>query len=187
MPEEKHGINPALMDTAVDIDSVFPHPENYNTHDLNTLKESLRTNGQYRPIVVQTSTNLILAGNGTYAAARALGWTHIAASFADVDDEAARRVLLVDNFAATDDYDTEQVLKILEELGGSLTGTGIGQDDFEKMVASLNGGNADEDASGKLDEAYGFSVIVEADDERHQAELLEIFEGMSLTCRAFTM
>lgn len=185
MPEQ---INDGLTQLVVPLDTLTPHPENYNRHDIPKIKESLKTNGQYRAIVVQRGTNLILAGNGTYAAARGLGWKSIAAEFVAVTDEQARRILLVDNFAATDEFDTDAVVKILEELGGDLTGTGITGDDYDKMIAALNGGNADE--SGKdqtLDDTYGFSVIVEADDEAHQRELLEKFEGEGLTCRAFTM
>jgi len=187
MPEAKHNIDESLADLAVSIDLIKPHPENYNKHDIGKIKESLSANGQYRPIVVDKATGFILAGNGTYAAARGLGWTHIAAGHIEVDAERARRILLVDNFAATDEYDMDAVLKILEELGGDLSGTGITADDYEKMLADLNGGNADENGDAQLDEAYGFSVIVEADDERHQAQLLEQFEAEGLTCRAFTM
>lgn len=64
----------------VPIDSLIPDPENARTHsdrNLNTIADSLREFGQRRPIVV-TPTNLILAGNGTYEAARRLGWTQIA-------------------------------------------------------------------------------------------------------------
>lgn len=189
MPERKHKIAPELIgaEPPVVIDHVQPHPENYNKHDIGKIKESLTANGQYRPIVVQQSTGNILAGNGTWAAARSLGWTHIAADIIDVDDTTARRILLVDNFAATDEYDVEAVMKVLDELGGDLRGTGLAQADFDKMIASLNGGNADEDSSSKLPDTYGFSVIVEADDEQHQNELLEHFETMGLRCRAFTM
>lgn len=187
MPETKHNIDPALADLAVEIDAITPHPENYNKHDIGKIKDSLAINGQYRPIVVDATTGYILAGNGTYAAARGLGWTHIAAGKVQVTAERARRILLVDNFAATDEYDMDAVIKILEELGGDVSGTGITADDYEKMLADLNGGNADESGDAKLDEAYGFSVIVEADDEAHQAQLLEDFEAQGLTCRAFTM
>lgn len=186
MPEARHNIDASLAELAVPIDLIKPHPENYNKHDIDKIKESLKVNGQYRPIVVNRRDGHILAGNGTYAAARGLGWDEIAVSWVDVSEEQARRILLVDNFAATDEFDTEAVMALLNELGGDLQGTGIGQADFEKMMASLNGGNADE-SGGKMPEAYGFSVIVEADDEGHQAELLEHFDGMGLRCRAFTM
>jgi hypothetical protein len=176
----------SLRDHVVPIGDINPHPENYNKHDIGKIKESLQVNGQYRPIVVNRRDRTILAGNGTYAAARGLGWNEIAVTYVDADETAARRILLVDNFAATDEYDIESVMKLLDELGGDLHGTGVGQADFEKMMASLNGGNADE-SGGKMPEAYGFSVIVEADDEAHQAELLEHFDGMGLRCRAFTM
>jgi ParB-like chromosome segregation protein Spo0J len=48
-------------------------------------------------VIVQTSTNFVLCGNHTLMAARSLEWTEIDAVFADVDDEQARKLVLVDN------------------------------------------------------------------------------------------
>lgn len=188
MPEHKHRIVPDLLRLGVEIDTIQPHPENYNKHDLAKIKDSLTRNGQYRPIVVQQSTGHILAGNGTYAAARALGWTHIARTLVDVDEDAARRILLVDNFAATDEYDTEAVVKVLEELGGDLSGTGIEQAEFEKMLASLDGGNADEDGGDDSDSlSEGFHILVTCEDESQQSELLARFLDEGLECKAMVV
>jgi ParB-like chromosome segregation protein Spo0J len=94
----------------VPIDSVRPYPGNARRHDLDRLKESLRVNGQYRPIVVNERTQEVLAGNGTWAAARELGWEKIAATFVDADEEQARRIVLVDNRASDlADYDDQML------------------------------------------------------------------------------
>jgi ParB-like chromosome segregation protein Spo0J len=185
MSDNPARILPALADRAVPIDSVKPHPENYNRHDIDSIAESLKLNGQYRAIVVDHSTGHILAGNGTWAAARRLRWATIAADRVDVDEATARRILLVDNFAATQEYDTQGVVDILRDLDGDLSGTGISADDFASMLKKLE--PPDEDAGSKLADSYGFSVIVEADDEHHQAELLDRFAQEGLTCRAFTL
>ena len=92
-----HGIHPTIMQYAVPIDSVTPHPTNPRRGDVAAIAESLELNGQYKPIICRTTDRTILAGNHTFAAARRLGWTEIAVSFVDVDDEEARRILLADN------------------------------------------------------------------------------------------
>jgi ParB-like chromosome segregation protein Spo0J len=61
------------------------------------LQNRLEINKQYRPIVVQKSTNKILAGNHTWLAAQSLGWEEIAVVYVDVDDVAAKRIVLADN------------------------------------------------------------------------------------------
>jgi site-specific DNA-methyltransferase (adenine-specific) len=92
-------IHDSLAELAVPIKSLRPYKGNPRVGDIATIRESLETNGQYRPIVVRRATNEVLAGNHTWQAARELGWQEIAATFVDVDAEQARRIVLVDNRA----------------------------------------------------------------------------------------
>jgi len=70
----------------VAIDSLDLDPRNARKHDAKNLKaiaDSLEQFGQRKPIVVWGKT--VVAGNGTMAAARSLGWTEI--SIARVPDD----------------------------------------------------------------------------------------------------
>ena len=72
----------ALRPLAVAVDGLHPDPANARTHDqrnLDAIKASLAKFGQRKPIVVQRQGMIVRAGNGTLAAAKALGWTEIAA------------------------------------------------------------------------------------------------------------
>jgi ParB-like chromosome segregation protein Spo0J len=63
----------------VQIDSIQLDPANVRRHperNLATIKGSLARFGQQKPIVVD-ARGIIIAGNGTFEAARALGWTSI--------------------------------------------------------------------------------------------------------------
>jgi ParB-like chromosome segregation protein Spo0J len=74
-------INEQLQPLAVPIDSLEPDPENARDHDernLMAIKASLETYGQQKAIVVNRDS-VIIAGNGTWTAAKALGWDQIAA------------------------------------------------------------------------------------------------------------
>lgn len=54
-------------------------PNNTNRHDqrgIDAIKASLNSFGLQKPIVIDKD-NVVIAGNGTYQAARALGWTYI--------------------------------------------------------------------------------------------------------------
>lgn len=86
-----------LRALAVPIDSLRPMPGNARAHgerDLSAIADSLREHGQQRPIVVarryRDTENAIIAGCGTWMAAKRLQWRFIAASwFTGSDAEAA--------------------------------------------------------------------------------------------------
>lgn len=135
------GIPDTLAELAVDITTLKPYPSNARRGDIDTIKESLRVNGQYRPVVVNRRTMEVLAGNHTLQAAQALEWTHVAATFVDATDEQARRIVLIDNRAndiAT--YDDEALAELLQELDGDFAGTGFDAAALDELMSSLSGG-----------------------------------------------
>ncbi len=93
-----------LRALAVPIDYLRPMPGNARTHgerDLSAIADSLRAHGQQRPIVVarryRSTENAIIAGCGTWAAAKRLGWRFIAASWFTGSDEEAAAYSVRDN------------------------------------------------------------------------------------------
>lgn len=126
-----------LKPLAVPISSLQPYPKNPRNGDLEAIKESLRQNEQYRPIVVNERDNIILAGNHTYFAAMELEWNEIAATFVDVDPEQAARIVLVDN--RTNDLaqnDDALIAEILQELP-SVEGTGYTDEALEELLSTI--------------------------------------------------
>lgn len=125
-----------LIET-VPINTIHPHPDNPRRGTVTAIVDSLNAHGQFRPLIVQRSTRFVLAGNHTLAAARQAGMTEIAVTFLDVDDEQARRIMLVDN--RTSDlgtYDDQTLLRLLSETS-DLTGTGYRPADVEDLTAFL--------------------------------------------------
>lgn len=129
----------SLAALAVPVDDLAPYHRNPRTGDLGAIAESLRVNGQYKAIVVNRGThtgrpNEILAGNHTWTAARELGWEQIAATFVDVDEDTAARIVIVDN--RTSDlagYDTQLLADILADLP-DLEGTGYDQEALDSLL-----------------------------------------------------
>lgn len=117
----------------VSINQLRPYPVNPRRGNIRAIQESLTYNGQYRPIVVQSNTNLILAGNHTWAAAKNLGWTEIAVSFVDCDEKAAKKIVLADN-RTTDlgTFDDTALRELLEELE-TWEGTGYSKHEFDEI------------------------------------------------------
>jgi ParB-like chromosome segregation protein Spo0J len=129
------------LDTAVPLADLTPHPRNVRSGDVGAISQSLEAHGQYRPIIVQTGTKHILAGNHTYKAAKALGWQTIAVTWLDVDDDEALRILLVDNrsndLATYDDHGLADLLTDLMATEQQLAGTGYDPSDLDQLLADL--------------------------------------------------
>ncbi len=107
----------------VSIDSVKAHPKNARQGNINIICQSLKHNGQYRPIVVDKRTNYILAGNHTWKAAKSLKWKTIEVGYiTTTDDKQALRILLADNRANDiSAYDKPLLAKVLKELSKNAT------------------------------------------------------------------
>lgn len=123
----------------MDIDTVQPHPRNVRQGDIGAISQSLEAHGQYRPIVFQRSTGNIIAGNHTWKAAKALGWTKIDAIAFECNDEKALRILLVDNrssdLATYDDAGLVELLKELADTDDGLLGTLWDGDDLDQLIS----------------------------------------------------
>ncbi len=163
--------------TIVDIDSVQAHPKNVRQGDIGAISESLKAHGQYRPIVVDKRTNHILAGNHTWKAAKAIGWTQINAGFIETQNEdEALRILLADNrttdLASYDDIELANLLKELTETDEGLIGTAYDGDDLDNLLKDL----ALDDESGDVNPQLGniqYGVVVDVADSQEQTKLLE--------------
>lgn len=179
------GIHPDIADLAVPLADLNPYHKNPRRGDIETIRESLRTNGQYRPIVVNRGTktgrpNEILAGNHTFAAAKAEKWTEIAATFVDVDNDQAAKLVVIDNRASDKAKNDKDVLADLLGSLDDLEGTGYSAEDLAKLCS-----NDPPDTDPQLSEAY--AVIIDCDDEDQQAELLMEFEDRGLRVRPLMM
>ena len=121
----------------VPIDALLEYPGNPRRGDVGAIAESLRKNGQYRPIVVQESTNHVLAGNHVRKAALSLSWTEIDVVYIDVDDLTAKRIVLADNrLSDIAGYSAESLAALLTSID-DLAGTGYSADDLARLSADL--------------------------------------------------
>lgn len=152
-PVVKAGMKSVIAETInVDINSVFPYPMNARQGDIGIIAESLKENGQFRPIVVNRLDNSILVGNHTWKAAKMLGWKEIAVTFVDVDDEAAARIVLVDNKTADlATYDHVELAEMLRSMS-SFDGTGYSGDDVDDLINDVAGWGIKEEKGKASDE-----------------------------------
>lgn len=104
--------------------------------DIRAIADSLKANGQYRPVVAneQGGTLEVLAGNHTVAAAKELGWGELLVHVVQVDDEQARRIVLADNRTA--DLATYDLAVLAAELDAltDFSGTGYAEADLQAVL-----------------------------------------------------
>jgi ParB-like chromosome segregation protein Spo0J len=126
--------HPALEPLLEPTENFSPHPENNNNGDIDEIDTSIEINGMYRPIMVQDSTGYILAGNHTWMALAGRGAQRVPVIRLDVDDDAALRILLGDNYIAAkairDNAATVKLLARLSATDRGLLGTGYTADDL---------------------------------------------------------
>lgn len=146
----------------VPLDDLQTHPRNPRTGNLPLLRESLRTYGQYKPIVVNGTT--ILAGNHTFRAAREEGWKEILCSFIECDEETALKIVLIDNSSSDQAaYDLVRLQEVLESVP-DLEGTGFQKDDLQEIRKRIEGQDKGRDRpeidfSPELLEAHNYVVL----------------------------
>lgn len=129
---------------AIALDKLTPLERNPRRNDVEKIAESYTTFGQLKPIVVD-DTYRILSGNHQYAAAKSLGWTHIAAVVASELDEAqGKKFALADNRLSELGYfDHQELIEALKDLD-DLTATGYDQEYLDGLVALYSTPTLDE-------------------------------------------
>lgn len=85
----------------VKLQELKPDNKNARKHserNIEEIKRSLQANEQYRPFVVQRSTNRICVGNGMYEAMIQLGYEEGWVEYRDLTDEEAIKLALTEPY-----------------------------------------------------------------------------------------
>jgi DNA modification methylase len=125
----------SLRPLAVPIDSLHEDPANARVgHDVARIAASLKAYGQRKPIVAnRLQDGKIEAGNGTYRAAKQLGWTHLAVVFVDDDPATAAAFGIADNRVGEFSRWDEDVLREIASSTGDLF-TGFEPAELDDLV-----------------------------------------------------
>jgi len=114
------------------------HPERNRA----AIVASLRLYGQRKPVVVRRAGMVVVAGNGTLEAARALGWTHLACVVVDDDATTATGFAIADNRSAElaewDDGALARILGGLVEDNVSIADLGFDDDEMADLLAVIS-------------------------------------------------
>jgi|SRR5271155_497071 len=126
---------------SVPIDSIYPDPANVRLHpekNIQIIKASLQRFGQQKPVVVDQK-GIIRAGNGTYAAAKALGWTHIDVVYTQLTGPDAAAYAIADNRSAElAEWDVGALMQQFATLEPVLQqAAGFTPDEIKKLAAKI--------------------------------------------------
>lgn len=126
--------------TQINVDELIPHPDNPRRGDIPAIKRSLGKYGQMKPIIVQRSTNYVVAGNHTLLAAKELGWSFVDVQFHDIDDQTAKSYLVADNLASDrSTYDKSKKASLLGDLLDDETLVAMGIDkEYDSLQEELH-------------------------------------------------
>lgn len=142
----------------VDIDSVSQDPANLRKHgnrNLEAIKASLRKFGQQKPIVV-SKAGVILAGNGTWDAAKSLGWDKINIVRTTLAGADATGFSIADNrtgeLAEWDDVALAETLRALQSEDFEIEAAGFLDVEVDQLIAKLADGIVPDFQPGTIDD-----------------------------------
>lgn len=141
--------------------------------DVKAIAASMKTNGVYKPLVVNKGTHTgrpyeVLAGNHSLKAMRHLAeehpeddrWQRADVYVVDVDEDRAAKIVLADNRTSDlGSYDNDELLDLLQSVDNELDGTGYDDEFVEAMLGSFS---PDHEA-GNVEDPY--ASIGEQDDD----------------------
>ena len=163
----------------VGIETLSPDPANVRKHgqrNMDAIKASLRRFGQQKPIVVDAK-GIVLAGNGTLAAARELGWREIQIVRTELTGSQATAFGIADNRSAELAEWDEKLADVLASLKAEdfpLEEIGFDLADLGKILPpDFTPGT--EDDQGKLDQLE--PKLVACPHCRKEFDLREIGQG----------
>lgn len=196
-----------LLSLAVPIDDLTPDEDTPRRGDIPAIAKSYARFGQRKPIVAKAD-GTVTSGNHQLAAARSLGWDHIAVIFVDDSDAEARAFAVADNRTSELGHtDTDALREYLREVDLSDESlieaisystdeldrllTSIGTEHFAGMLDDISGGGAGPrvfEGSGmpkqpQFEGLVAFQVMVTPDQRRDMMAVLkaDVDSGLAST------
>lgn len=184
-----------------ELDALTEWEGNARQGDVDVIKESMRTNGVFQPIIVQAQTGKVIAGNHRLKAMRELhreapdSWpSKVSVIPLDVTDEEALRIHLADNKTSDDaEWDIRALVAQLDEVTAQpsgLTGTGFDEDDLNDLRDQLYGDDAEERLNEVGDdEPYHekWELVISCTSEEDQEQKFEKLTELGFEPRALNL
>tara|TARA_R110001592_G_scaffold122620_3_gene329581 strand:+ start:21394 stop:22008 length:615 start_codon:yes stop_codon:yes gene_type:complete len=161
-------------------------PNNARSHDqknLAAIRHSLEAFGQQKPIVID-NTGKVVAGNGTLAAAKSMGWETIDTVVTRLEDEKQMAFAIADNRTAElAEWDSKILAEQLKELGDDVDMTGFDEEELENL---LTDGEKEEQPEVTFSEFIGECnqyIVLKFDSDIDWLQAQSIFDIETMTSK----
>jgi ParB-like chromosome segregation protein Spo0J len=152
---------------------------------MDAIIASLKRFGQQKPVVIDAN-NIVRAGNGTLAAAKALGWKEIVCVRSELPVSELSAYAVADNRTGElAEWDPDALGAALEGLDASALNS-LGFDDPKELAKVLDEPIETPEADD-VTVPEQFEVVVTCRDEDHQQEVFDRLTRDGETCRLLTM
>jgi ParB-like chromosome segregation protein Spo0J len=172
---------------------LHPDPANLRRHparNLATIKASLARFGQQKPIIIDAN-NVVRAGNGTLAAAIALGWDSIRCVRTDLCGTDATAYSIADNQSALqatwDDDALGRTLRALQDEDFDLNSVGFTDAEVDALFGADDDGAGEEKPEAREPWQGRFEIVIELASEAEQQDAFERLTADGFKCRVLTM
>ena len=129
------------------------NPRQHTPENLASIRRSISEYGQYRPIIVNAETNVIIAGHGIFQVMCELGWKYATCVLLSVSREQAGKIGITDNRTAElADWDAPKLCRQLN-AADRLEGFGFDEADLAGMMRQLDKGRKEGEAAKEVVEA----------------------------------
>ena len=169
----KHQVSKDLEHLLVPIEQLETLPGNPRKGNTTAIAASYKEFGQVKPLVAvnnEDGTGTVIAGNHQLAAAKQLGWTHVAVLHVPFDHDKAIAFALADNRTSDlgEDDQTllhEMLMSVVDEMPEFFEG--LGWDDFE--IASIETPSAGASSAVIANDGWTAPIMVEPTPETTQS------------------
>jgi hypothetical protein len=180
----------------VPITQLTAYPGNARTGDVEAIRSSVRSTGQYRSLVAWENDGalIVLAGNHTLRALALEGYAQARCEVIRCSETTAVKINLADNrLADLGGYDNDALITLLGRLDGDYEGTGYAEADVEEILRTLPDQQPDSsdppaytarEPRGPDAEDPVWGVIVYCAGEAQQAQLLQRLASEGFQVRA---
>ena len=186
------GTNPMQIET-LDINLLHFDPANARKHperNLDVIASSLVRFGQQKPLVVDAN-NRVLAGNGTLAAAKSLGWKAIQIVRSELIGIDASAFAIVDNRSAElAEWDPDIISAAMADsnigdIGFSPSEIDAWLSNDTSLADSSTSDGIEDGAPQPIDEK--FQIVIDCEDVQQQKELYQRLSAEGFPCRLLTL
>jgi len=138
IPDIQGFLREGFFEATYPVERMVPFPGNARKGDVAKIVASIKTNGFYKTVIIQESTNHILVGNHSVQAAIECGLRELPCYIINVDDKTAKAINVADNIIGdSGTYDYKLLLSQVDELHAEnvdLSGLGIGESELDTFI-----------------------------------------------------